>query len=218
MTKPRAYQEALERFENREDLRLDELVEAANRFIGLVAPVQPSQRVARRINERTLRYYISRGLVDRPVGKKATAALYGYRHLLQILALKRLQAAYLPVRRISEILPAQDNPGLLDIVTGEKTEGFAPGPGTRGPREWTPASERETALGEPTPPAFGWDGNDDETAVFMADQTWHRFILAEGMEVSIRADKARELGVQRVRELLRDLARLAAQKGEEPNR
>ncbi|MBU2487751.1 MAG: MerR family transcriptional regulator [Proteobacteria bacterium] len=196
--------EALRRYENRRDLRLDELVEAANRFIGLVAPVQPSQRVALRINERTLRYYISRGLVDKPLGRRATAALYGYRHLLQVLALKRLQAAYLPVKRISEVLPGLDDQALLEAITGDGTDFGSPL--TREYVGWAPEAVRETEIHEAAPPAFAWDGSDDDTLVFMADQTWHRFTVSEGMEISIRADKARELGPRRLRELLRDLA------------
>ena len=92
----------LDIYRYRDDLKLDELVDIANSFVELVAPEQPSDRVAERLNERTLRYYITKGLVDRPIGKEGTAALYSYRHLLLILALKRLQAAYFPIKRIKE--------------------------------------------------------------------------------------------------------------------
>ena len=39
---------------------------------------------------RTIRFYVTRGLVDRPEGK-GTAAVYSYRHLLQVLAIKLRQ-------------------------------------------------------------------------------------------------------------------------------
>lgn len=53
---------------------------------------------------RTIRYYATIGLVDRPAGFRGRTALYGRRHLLQVVALKRLQARGLPLARIQEEL------------------------------------------------------------------------------------------------------------------
>jgi DNA-binding transcriptional MerR regulator len=39
------------------------------------------------LSARAVRFYVSNGLLDRPDGK-GTAATYGYRHLLQLLAIK----------------------------------------------------------------------------------------------------------------------------------
>jgi len=41
-------------------------------------------------NERTIRFYVTRGLVTPPDGR-GTAATYSYRHLLQVLAIKLRQ-------------------------------------------------------------------------------------------------------------------------------
>src|SRR3954469_9423184 len=41
---------------------------------------------------RTARYYTTLGLIDRPVAMRGRTALYGRRHLLQLVAIKRLQA------------------------------------------------------------------------------------------------------------------------------
>src|SRR5512137_2383529 len=108
----------LKKHEERRDLRSDELLAIANHLITIVAPVQPSERVAETVNERALRYYISEGLIDKPSDREGNAALYSYRHLLQILAIKRLQASYLPVRRIREIVPESSNPQLEEIICG----------------------------------------------------------------------------------------------------
>lgn len=48
---------------------------------------------------RTIRFYLSRGLVDRPEGR-GTAAVYGYRHLLQVLAIKLQQMEGITLERI----------------------------------------------------------------------------------------------------------------------
>jgi hypothetical protein len=53
--------------------------------------VVPVSSVARsRPSERTIRFYVARGLVSPPEGR-GTAATYGYRHLLQVLAVKLRQ-------------------------------------------------------------------------------------------------------------------------------
>ena len=56
--------------------------------ISGVVPVSPVARS--RPTERTIRFYVARGLVSAPEGR-GTAATYGYRHLLQVLAVKLRQ-------------------------------------------------------------------------------------------------------------------------------
>jgi DNA-binding transcriptional MerR regulator len=53
--------------------------------------IMPLNAAARaRPSERTIRFYVMRGLVSPPEGR-GTAATYGYRHLLQVLAIKLRQ-------------------------------------------------------------------------------------------------------------------------------
>lgn len=54
---------------------------------------QPSARVRELPDPRTIRWYQTTGLVDRPAALRGRTALYGHRHLLQLVAIKRLQAA-----------------------------------------------------------------------------------------------------------------------------
>jgi DNA-binding transcriptional MerR regulator len=53
-----------------------------------VVPVNAAARA--RPSERTIRFYVTRGLVSPPDGR-GTAAVYSYRHLLQVLAIKLRQ-------------------------------------------------------------------------------------------------------------------------------
>lgn len=53
-----------------------------------VVPVNAAARA--RPSERTIRFYVARGLVNPPDGR-GTAAVYSYRHLLQVLAIKLRQ-------------------------------------------------------------------------------------------------------------------------------
>ena len=52
----------------------------------------PSGRVREVPDRRTIRWYTTIGLLDRPVAMRGRTALYGRRHLLQLVAIKRLQA------------------------------------------------------------------------------------------------------------------------------
>ena len=52
---------------------------------------------------RTVRYYIQRGLVERPIGE-TRAAYYTQQHVQQLLAVKKWTASGVSLDRISEIL------------------------------------------------------------------------------------------------------------------
>ena len=75
-----------------EELSLRRLVEQAAELIDAMGLVPVDGRAARHPDARAVRYYIGLGLVDRPLGYRGNAALYGGRHLLQLLAIKALQA------------------------------------------------------------------------------------------------------------------------------
>lgn len=70
-------------------------------------------------DERTLRWYGTIGLLDRPLSWRGRTALYGERHLLQVLAIKRLQAAGWPIAAIQQRLLGADDAALRAIPMGE---------------------------------------------------------------------------------------------------
>ena len=94
---------------DREDLKLDDLVHAAAEVIPQLANRPDYGRATAIPDSRTVRYYIQQGLVDRPHGSAGTAALYGYRHLLQLVAIKVLQGQYMPMDRIREAINGLEN-------------------------------------------------------------------------------------------------------------
>jgi DNA-binding transcriptional MerR regulator len=71
---------------------------------------QPSGRVREVPDRRTIRYYTTLGLLDRPTEMRGRTALYRRRHLLQLVAIKRLQARGLPLAQVQERLL-----GLTDV-------------------------------------------------------------------------------------------------------
>lgn len=61
---------------------------------------------------RTIRWYQSLGVLDRPTEFRGRAALYGRRHLLQIAVIKKLQASGLSLEEIQGGLPGRTDAEL----------------------------------------------------------------------------------------------------------
>ena len=82
---------------------IGELAEHAARLLRDGAPPPANGRVRDVPGERLIRWYTTIGLVDPPLTRRGRIARYGRRHLLQLVAVKRLQAAG---RSIAEIQAA----------------------------------------------------------------------------------------------------------------
>jgi len=59
------------------------------------------------ISQRTVRYYIQQGLVNRPVGEKR-GAYYEQDHIEQLLEIKKWQTAGISLERIKELLVSDE--------------------------------------------------------------------------------------------------------------
>ncbi|NUR27106.1 MAG: MerR family transcriptional regulator [Catenulispora sp.] len=80
---------------------------AAALATGTLAP-QPNARIREVPDVRTIRYYTSIGLLDRPAAMRGRTALYGRRHLAQLVAIKRLQAEGLTLTEVQRRLLGAD--------------------------------------------------------------------------------------------------------------
>ncbi|MEU6413369.1 MerR family transcriptional regulator [Microbispora sp. NPDC046933] len=127
----------------------------------------PESRVNGRVrevpNERLIRWYTTIGLLDPPLGRRGRVALYGRRHLLQLVAVKRRQADGLSIAAIqAELAGATD--AMLQRAAGltEPPPGPAswplipPSPAPPAPRPAVPPSP------PPPAPATGWCGTRPE--------------------------------------------------------
>jgi DNA-binding transcriptional MerR regulator len=110
---------------------LDELAERVDAALAVDYPGQSSGRVRDVPDRRAIRWYTTIGLVDRPVAHRGRTALYGPRHLLQLVAVKRLQANGLPLVAIQqELAGATDTelgrvahlPAASNVGTGPTVE------------------------------------------------------------------------------------------------
>ena len=77
---------------------------------------QSNGRVRELPNRRTIRWYTTIGLVDRPVTTRGRTAYYGQRHLLQIVAVKKLQAAGRSLAEIQALLLGATDTRLVELA------------------------------------------------------------------------------------------------------
>jgi DNA-binding transcriptional MerR regulator len=86
---------------------LPELVsEVATRIEALPTPANGQVRAVPDV--RTIRYYGTIGLLDRPLAMRGRTALYGPKHLAQVVAIKRLQHAGKSLAEIHALWPTLD--------------------------------------------------------------------------------------------------------------
>jgi DNA-binding transcriptional MerR regulator len=118
-------------------------------------PTNASARAA--LSARAVRFYVANGLLDRPDGK-GTAATYGYRHLLQLLAIK--------IR--------QREGQLLEVIKRELAEQTGDALERRVAQALAPSLAAQAPAVE----------SDDSTPA----ASWRRIAIASGVELHVRDD------------------------------
>jgi DNA-binding transcriptional MerR regulator len=101
---------------NAQQWTLDELAERVDVALAVDYSGQPSGRVRAVPDRRAIRWYTTIGLIDRPVAHRGRTALYGPRHLLQLVAVKRLQARGLPLVAIQRELAGATDTQLARVA------------------------------------------------------------------------------------------------------
>ncbi len=135
---------------------LDELVDTvAARLAGAGIDRQDNGQVSAFPDRRTLRYYTTIGLMDRPDTVRNRQAIYGERHVTQAVAVKRLQASGMPLAAIQARLAGLPSAAVEAIASG-RAEGVVAGgevPGSRRGFWALPAAATTVfATGGPPPP------------------------------------------------------------------
>jgi DNA-binding transcriptional MerR regulator len=131
-------------------------------------------------DERAIRYYTSIGLVDRPAAMRGRTALYGRRHLAQLVAIKRLQALDKPLAEIQKLLPTLDDKTLARVagvtlpVERGRRQDFWRAPPAQAKRE-VPAPAAATRAAAPAASGF--------------DATW-TLTLASGVTLTLQSQRA----------------------------
>lgn len=105
---------------------LEELVDIANQRLPEVSPKEKAHtRVREAVTPRLVRHYTSLGMLDEPL-KEGREARYTYRHLLQLLLIRRLLAEGYGASAIGGLAIARTNDELEALLQGEMQLTIAP--------------------------------------------------------------------------------------------
>jgi DNA-binding transcriptional MerR regulator len=94
------------------ELTLPELVEALPGLLASGYDGARSGRIRDLPDARTVRWYQTLGMVDRPAAFRGRTALFGRHHLLQLAAIKRLQSSGFPLSDIQRGLAGKNDAEL----------------------------------------------------------------------------------------------------------
>ncbi|MFI1990233.1 MerR family transcriptional regulator [Actinoplanes sp. NPDC020271] len=95
---------------------MEELIDRVRQALAAEYSGAPNGRVRDLPDRRSIRWYSTIGLVDRPLGTRGRTALYGPRHLLQLVAIKRLQAGGRTLAEIQAELSGVSQEGLAGLA------------------------------------------------------------------------------------------------------
>jgi DNA-binding transcriptional MerR regulator len=95
---------------------IDELAQLVGGALAVDYAGQSNGRVRDVPDRRTIRWYTTIGLLDRPVAMRGRTALYSRRHLMQLVAVKRLQADGRSIAQVQEALLGADDRTLTELA------------------------------------------------------------------------------------------------------
>jgi hypothetical protein len=140
----------------------------------------PVNATARQLpTERTIRFYVTRKLVSPPEGR-GTAATYGYRHLLQVLAIKLQQMEGATLETLGREFAA--TPG--DVL--ERRVAAALGPRLLSPAQLPLAAVTTAPRGKVGRAVHTWTSlTPPQEPATNRPRTWRRILLGRGAELLV---------------------------------
>lgn len=103
--------------------------ERGKKFVGLPEFAAVCERVMSKLDleqvrgtvtsvpdERTIRYYLAEGLIQSSEERQGTASVFGYLQVLQLVAVKKLQAEHLAIRKIRELVYGKNEQELEALL------------------------------------------------------------------------------------------------------
>ncbi len=163
---------------------IDELSAAAASALAEGYEGPPNGRVRDVPDRRTIRYYTTLGLIDRPAEMRGRTAIYGRRHLLQLVAIKKLQARGQTLLEVQRVLAGITDKALALVAgldaRGTEAEDAVASPG-RAARDFWRQEPAPHAGQEPASTGGAEDRrNGDRPTDPIRSQTFHGIQLVEG--------------------------------------
>jgi len=197
--------------------------ERGGRYVGLPEFTAVAERVVDALNleqsrgtvtslpdERTIRYYLAEGLIQAPDERQGTASVFGYFHLLQVVAVKKLQAEHLPIRKIRELVSGKSVEELESLV-GVGNHSSKQGADNDAKRylesllapsmSQSTTSVRQAGASRPRRMTNSVQASQPAPSVQEQTVVWQRLEIEPGLEVHIRSDYAPPTTTARTRTL-----------------
>jgi len=163
------------------------LAEAAARILAESGAARQGRGTVTELpDERTVRYYLAEGLIPAAEEKQGTASVFGFRHLLQLLVVKKLQAEGLPIRAIRELVTGKTERQLERLLGVEN--GQASGQAARGDALGYLESLLQKSSSAPlpgSPPPLASRSAPLASPPAATGGTWARVELEPGLEVHV---------------------------------
>ncbi len=176
--------------QSRPSWSLDEFVQETNQLLPQYLPQERSHtRVREEVTPRLVRHYTTLGMLDEPL-KEGRYAVYNYRHLLQILVLRKLLAEGFGASAIDKLATAKNNAELeallqggvqLTVTTANPALTFLQEIQQRQSHRTSPPISST----ENVPPAAPAVPNSPSTSI---SSQWMRLEILPGLEIHVRED------------------------------
>lgn len=173
-------------------------------------------------DERTIRYYLAENLLSPAEDKQGTASVFGYRHLLQLLVVKKLQSEHLPIRKIRELVESREVRELERLLgaaggTASKNEALSyleklltkPAPSSAGQ-----ARGPNFSSGPPPPSPRSAPLQPASQSSSSSSGAWERIEIEPGLELHVRSGYRPPGDSRGLRRLAQAVMRLIESRGQ----
>lgn len=173
---------------------LDELVAAANALLPEFLPAAEDRpgaagKVREEVNARLVRHYLSLGLLDENA-REGREARYGFRHLLQLLLVRRFLTEGYPATVIARLITGKNDAELRALLQGGASVSATP---ANPALDFLARVRRRTGLSPAAPPSPAASPPPAAAAVPSAalpnpppGAAWNRVELLPGLEIHVR--------------------------------
>lgn len=186
----------LEQWENQNpQWSLEEFVEVINQLLPQFLPLaKNNSKVRQEITPRLVRHYTTVGMVDEPK-KAGRYAIYTYRHLLQLLLVRRLLAEGMSANVINNLPRQKSNTELKNWLTGDvQLDVLSPEESSNSALEYLQKLRHRQSVPE-TQPSEEFLQEKPETIPSspknlnqLTSSQWTRWEIVPGLELHIRSD------------------------------
>ncbi len=183
--------ETLQQFAQAEpNWSLEELVQVANQLLPQFLPEEKAHtRVREEVTPRLVRHYTGQGMLDEPL-KEGREARYTYRHLLQVLLVRRLLAEGYGASAINTLARSKPNSDLEALLQGGVQLTVAPANPALAflqqiqHRQPAAAPTPLQRAASPAPPT----SSQTPTPTASTQTQWTRLEILPGLELHVRSD------------------------------